>query len=747
MMKRKSERVVPDEQPYEEIQLRGYYRNYAFESDGEDHDEIDYHHSNVSTNSPLISLNNVYFRYRKKQEWILNCLQMNIPQQCIYSLLGSTRSGKTTLIKLIIGLLRPTSGQIEIKIFDNQIDSHLPFVGYMPKELALYENLTIGQLLTYFGRLYLMSGDEIKLRIKQLTCQLKFSRVDQRSIGELTESEKHCVSLACSIIHNPIILVCDEPTASLCPEIKQTIWNHLTELVRQHHSTILITTCHFEEARRFSNLVGFLRNGKLMAEKSPDTLLTTYNSTSLDHVYMRLCRLEKLKSKSTMDPVFLQIKQVVDSRFNLEEQASKPPDNNSINHHHSSKRSFIHLNNSSVNKQLDSIRPNLAWLIVFSTLLHNNFVASLRSPGRIALQFGVPIYQLILFYLAFGRDPFNLSIGIVNEDRQPSIYSRQFIETIDSYFINQINYTTLNDAIRDIKHGKLVSVMHIGDQFSNLINERFQLNDNLTRNSIERSNIFLHSDLTNKFITSIVDRSLVNSFQLFSERLLQQKSKPGYVHYPIRYADAIYGPQRREHQIWKEYTISGLIVNISFSMSLCFTCFHFINERKCAMLEKQFMAKCSPTQIILAYTVCQLVFAFVQISLMLFLGIELFNLKIACSYSLIICLIELVNISGILIGICLSSFFKPRTYTLITISFALFFNQLLISGTLWPFETYSKWLRYSSVLLNPTTLPSQNLNNLLFRCSATSRSGFLCCFIWSCLFGYLSIKKFKFINL
>lgn len=328
-MKKKRRAEVPNEQTYEEIQLKGYYRNEAFEADEDDVDAfrsvncpnrtdtndrrspnnssniLSNNLSNILSNTftnnlpsissrltesvprlnysstrnssaigdVIINLKNVYFKYSQKQDWLLNGLQLSVPTGRIYSLLGAAESGKTTIVKLILGLLRPTSGCVHV--LDHQVigqmtygldygrpkpnDDGLPkrSIGYLPADdyLVLYERFSVQELLTFYGRLYLMSRDEIELRIKQLTCLLQIRCANQK-IGELTKSERRLIGLASSIIHNPSLIVLDQPTAGLCPEASRLVWELLS---KQTASSILVTSAHFEEVRQFSDQVGFLR--------------------------------------------------------------------------------------------------------------------------------------------------------------------------------------------------------------------------------------------------------------------------------------------------------------------------------------------------------------------------------------------------------------------------------------------------------------------------------------------------------
>src|SRR5699024_4794682 len=150
-----------------------------------------------------------------------------------------------------------------------------------------------------------------------------------------------------------------------------------------------------------------------------------------------------------------------------------------------------------------------------------------------------------------------------------------------------------------------------------------------------------------------------------------------------------------------------LLVNIVFTLSFVLSCVHFIGERREANFERQFMASCTPAQIVLAHSLIQLVFSLLQIALLLMLSVELFGLTIVSSYFAIVCLCLLVSVSGLSLGLFASQFFH-RPSTIILISSFSHFNLLIISGCFWPLAAYPKWARYIGLLL-PTNQPSQTL--------------------------------------
>lgn len=207
-----------------------------------------------------------------------------------YGLLGPSGSGKTTLLKSVVGQLTPTEGWVKVFGFQpNQPGSQIPgsAIGYMPQELAVYEDFTIKETLWYFGRLYRIPKKLINERIEFLLTFLDLPR-SKRLIVNMSGGQKRRVSLASALVHSPPLLILDEPTVGVDPLLRQSIWQHLVTLTQTEKITVIVTTHYIEEARR-ANIVGLMRRGKLLAENAPEDLMAKHDSTSLEDVFLKLC--------------------------------------------------------------------------------------------------------------------------------------------------------------------------------------------------------------------------------------------------------------------------------------------------------------------------------------------------------------------------------------------------------------------------------------------------------------------------
>jgi len=215
---------------------------------------------------------------------VLKGLDMSVDSGSIYGLLGPSGCGKTTLLKVMLGFLIPEDGTVKVP-------KGIPgsTVGYAPQELALYLDLTISETLLFHGRLHEMSIDDIKDKKSWLMNFLDLPD-ETRQIGKLSGGEKRRVSLAIALLHNPSLLLLDEPTVGVDPELRARIWGHMKEITSQG-TTIIITTHYIDEAGK-ADRVGLMRNGKLLAEDSPSALMSKHDTKSLEEVFLKLCRRE-----------------------------------------------------------------------------------------------------------------------------------------------------------------------------------------------------------------------------------------------------------------------------------------------------------------------------------------------------------------------------------------------------------------------------------------------------------------------
>lgn len=172
-------------------------------------------------------------------------------------------------------------------------------IGYMPQSTALIPELTIRETLYYFGNIFQMKEQVLKQRYEMIKELLELPSDNQR-IELLSGGQKRRVSIAASIIHNPIILILDEPTVGLDSLLREKIWHFLLDATRTSKLSVIITTHYISEAEQ-ADRCGLMRDGALLAEDSPKNIMTRFEATSLDEAFLNLCLLKKSIPKTQTD--------------------------------------------------------------------------------------------------------------------------------------------------------------------------------------------------------------------------------------------------------------------------------------------------------------------------------------------------------------------------------------------------------------------------------------------------------------
>ncbi len=201
---------------------------------------------------------------------VLKDLNLNIRKGEIYALLGKNGSGKSTTIKILCNLLNADGGNILFK--DKPLNNQTKYeLGIAPQEISVYNNLTFNENLRFFGSLYGLHAENLNQRILELFDIFDLHQHADKKVSELSGGWKRRINLAIAMIHNPDLLILDEPTAGLDIEIRNELWTLIEELKKQEIS-ILLTTHLLEEAENLCDRIGILHNGIIHAEGTVDEL-------------------------------------------------------------------------------------------------------------------------------------------------------------------------------------------------------------------------------------------------------------------------------------------------------------------------------------------------------------------------------------------------------------------------------------------------------------------------------------------
>jgi ABC-2 type transport system ATP-binding protein len=216
----------------------------------------------------------------------LSGLSLCISRGITFGLVGPNGSGKTTLIRILCGLLRPSSGKVSLFGRPAPFPEMRQLIGYMPQLESLYLDLTVEENLLFFASLYGLKGKERKQRISNILELVELEERYKSKVEHLSGGLRQRLSLACALLHSPELLLLDEPTVGVDPELRYSFWGYFSQLA-ENGSTILISTHYLDEANRCQRVL-MLRAGRILAEGSPSEILSNTGEENLELAFLKL---------------------------------------------------------------------------------------------------------------------------------------------------------------------------------------------------------------------------------------------------------------------------------------------------------------------------------------------------------------------------------------------------------------------------------------------------------------------------
>ena len=236
----------------------------------------------------LVEVKNLKKSYGFKEA--VKGISFKIKDNEILGLLGPNGSGKTTTIGMMLGLLKPSNGEIIIdgkKIEENRIEI-LKKINFISPYIELPKKLSVRQNLIVYGKLYSVS--DIKRRIEYLSEKLRLGDLLNKITGELSSGQKNRVSLAKALINEPKVLLLDEPTASLDPEIGDFVRTFLENYKKEKQISILLASHNMNEVTRLCKSTLMMKDGIIIDSGSPEELINKHGRKNLEEVFLKLTR-------------------------------------------------------------------------------------------------------------------------------------------------------------------------------------------------------------------------------------------------------------------------------------------------------------------------------------------------------------------------------------------------------------------------------------------------------------------------
>ena len=211
-------------------------------------------------------------------------LTLNIRAGETYGLIGPNGSGKTTLIRMLVGLIRPTSGAIHIMGERMPSAKVAAGLGYMTQLNALYLDLTARENMQFFCNIYGLRGKQQKQYIDEMLERVELADRANDVVGNFSGGMKQRLSLACALVHHPCLALLDEPTVGVDPELRRSFWDYFARL-NIEGVTIIVSTHHLDEALHCTRL-GLMRSGALLAQDTPQELLRQSGQDNMEDAFL-----------------------------------------------------------------------------------------------------------------------------------------------------------------------------------------------------------------------------------------------------------------------------------------------------------------------------------------------------------------------------------------------------------------------------------------------------------------------------
>lgn len=236
-----------------------------------------------------ITINNLTKKYKNINA--VSDLSLHIHQGEVFTILGTNGAGKSTTIKMLTTLVKPTSGTATIMGYDiiKEKEKIRKFINISPQETAIANNLTVLENLEFFAGIY--NINDSKQKINDLIMLFKLQNVLKQKVKTLSGGYKRKVSIAVSLINSPKILFLDEPTLGLDVISRRELWEIINILKKD--TTIILTTHYMEEAEALSDKIAIMNQGRLLVVDTPDNLKQNYLKSTIEEVFTSVILEEK----------------------------------------------------------------------------------------------------------------------------------------------------------------------------------------------------------------------------------------------------------------------------------------------------------------------------------------------------------------------------------------------------------------------------------------------------------------------
>lgn len=220
----------------------------------------------------------------------VDAITFDVKQGEIFGFLGANGAGKTTAMKMLSGLLSPTSGKAHVAGFDvfRQPDKIKQSIGYMSQRFSLYDDLTVKENIRFYGGIYGLSRARSKEKGEVLLARLGLDEVGDKLLKDLPLGWKQKLAFSVAILHEPRIVFLDEPTGGVDPVTRRQFWEMIYEAV--HDGITVFVTTHYMDEAEYCDRISMMVNGKIEAYDTPQGLKKKYGVDSMNEVFIKVAR-------------------------------------------------------------------------------------------------------------------------------------------------------------------------------------------------------------------------------------------------------------------------------------------------------------------------------------------------------------------------------------------------------------------------------------------------------------------------
>ncbi|XP_035705644.1 ABC transporter G family member 23 isoform X2 [Folsomia candida] len=632
----------------------------------------------------------------------------------------------------VAGLGKLDSGQVLVfgKV-PGKKDSGIPgpLVGFMPQEVALYPNLTIAEIMAHFGGIYGMQKHEINERTDFLAKFLQLPDTS-RLIRSLSGGELRCVSLGVSMIHKPRLLILDEPTAGLDPELRASIWEYLHTLVRNDgKTTVIITTQYIPEAT-FCDKIGIMRKGRILNEDSPTSMLHRFETRSLEKVFLNLCRLDKnytnmqLNQKKSdnvddMTGVLLQSVKTISSDCNKE-----------------SRLDYDECSDIRVQSDIQ----------IISTLVKKTVLRQIRVPTNVVLLIFIPFLLIFLINSIVGTTPHYFKLGLVTQDwsgtsdgllekcdelhrswwsgkdaiingtcdpesLEPLTYVCALIKSFPDEKIVWIPTQSEDASLSKVKAGDAIGFIKFPQNFSKNFLDRLIFRNNAELETLAGATISFRGDMSNAVNSGLLRKLIYTSYSKFLQNSATWcGADPRVVQLPLQF-HSLYDDGSEELG-WSHYIQPASIILIMSVLSSAPGMMTAI-EKRLGYLDRDYVAGVKFRHLVASSLLHGSIVIILQLSTTFTFLPLVYGMRSQGPWILVIILVYLSSLSGVALGF-VWGISSRHEMDVVMVLLAANIAYIGGAGSMWPLEGVTYWYRQFCYLL-PVTLPISTLRSVIHR--------------------------------